>query len=256
RAIERQQRAQQREQERLARLHQQEERQRARARELARAADEKARKEAYLRQREAEAVFRTQEVADKFMELETILSATINEGSWALTPSDLLRPIQVPDFDPEGLDEALPKPVLADFVKEHGFFSKIFAPGRVAADAEAANKAYEAACEQHAHDERDRAERLRKLRDEHHNLQEQARSQEAKQDEDVRELFSKLESAEPEAVLNYFTAVFDQIQWPDGFPESFKVGYVPESKQLVIEHELPGSEVVPREKSFRYVKSR
>jgi restriction system protein len=33
--------------------------------------------------------------------------------------------------------------------------------------------------------------------------------------------------------------------YPDGWPESFKVAFVPESKQLVVEYDFPGFDIVP-----------
>ena len=42
---------------------------------------------------------------------------------------------------------------------------------------------------------------------------------------------------------------------PEGFPDKFKLGYVPESKQLVIEYDIPTFEIVPEVLSHKYVKA-
>jgi restriction system protein len=35
-------------------------------------------------------------------------------------------------------------------------------------------------------------------------------------------------------------------RYPDGFPQRFRLAYVPESRQLVVEYELPGYNRVPQ----------
>jgi restriction system protein len=53
----------------------------------------------------------------------------------------------------------------------------------------------------------------------------------------------------------YFELVLGQSKYPDVFPIERKVAYLPESKQLVVEFELPAfSEAVPVVEKFRYVK--
>jgi restriction system protein len=49
--------------------------------------------------------------------------------------------------------------------------------------------------------------------------------------------------------------VLEASRYPDGFPQEFKFAYVPESRQAVVEYELPTAEVVPAVKAYRYVKT-
>ena len=49
----------------------------------------------------------------------------------------------------------------------------------------------------------------------------------------------------PFAIVNYFTMVLTASNYPDGFPQHAKLAYVPESRQLVIEYDLPSLEIVP-----------
>lgn len=58
------------------------------------------------------------------------------------------------------------------------------------------------------------------------------------------------------ACSDYFHQVIDSVRLPSGFPTARRAGYVPESTMLVIEWDLPGFDVVPIEKEFRYVKTR
>ncbi|HLG77641.1 MAG TPA: hypothetical protein VKX46_14580 [Ktedonobacteraceae bacterium] len=45
-----------------------------------------------------------------------------------------------------------------------------------------------------------------------------------------------LEASVPQAVIDYFTLVLASSIYPEGFPQKFKLVYVPESKQLVLEY--------------------
>jgi restriction system protein len=50
--------------------------------------------------------------------------------------------------------------------------------------------------------------------------------------------------------------VLEASAYPDGFPRKFKFAYVPESRQAVVEYELPTvDDVVPTVKTFRYAKT-
>jgi len=60
----------------------------------------------------------------------------------------------------------------------------------------------------------------------------------------------------PSAVVDYFTLVLSSSIYPNGFPETAKIAYTPESKQLVIERDMPTYEVVPEMSLYKYVKVR
>ena len=67
------------------------------------------------------------------------------------------------------------------------------------------------------------------------------------------EAFSR---GDPEAIVEYYTLVLTRSAYPDGFPQQFRVAYVPESAQLVVEYELPTIVVVPTVAEYRYVKTK
>jgi integrase len=50
--------------------------------------------------------------------------------------------------------------------------------------------------------------------------------------------------------------VLERSEYPEGFPQQFPLAYVPESKELVLEYELPSPEIIPPAPDFRYVKAR
>jgi restriction system protein len=65
-----------------------------------------------------------------------------------------------------------------------------------------------------------------------------------------------LAAGDPSAICQYFEIVLEKSVYPLEFPQHFKIAYVPESKHLVCEYDLPGIGVVPSQKAHKYVKSR
>jgi restriction system protein len=72
----------------------------------------------------------------------------------------------------------------------------------------------------------------------------------------IEELKRNFAAGVPTAVSEYFLYVLQSSIYPDGFPNSVKVAYVPGSRQLVVEKDLPSFEVVPDVSSYKYVKAR
>jgi restriction system protein len=60
----------------------------------------------------------------------------------------------------------------------------------------------------------------------------------------------------PQAIVDYFSMILASSPYPDGFPQHTKLAYVPESKQLVVEYDLPPFEVVPEVGTYKYGKSK
>lgn len=59
-----------------------------------------------------------------------------------------------------------------------------------------------------------------------------------------------------DAVETYNNMVLERSVYPDDFPQKFRVAFVPESKELVIEYMLPDVEIIPKEEEYRYVKAK
>ncbi|QXZ12482.1 restriction endonuclease [Pseudomonas sp. AO-1] len=61
---------------------------------------------------------------------------------------------------------------------------------------------------------------------------------------------------DPESIIAYCSMVLEKSDYPEGFPQNFSLAFVPESKQLVVEYEMPTSEIIPEVAEYRYVKSK
>jgi restriction system protein len=73
---------------------------------------------------------------------------------------------------------------------------------------------------------------------------------------EVAEFEEAYKLGDPEAIVSYNNMVLERSEYPDGFPQEFRLAYTPESKQLVVEYELPTVEVVPAVSEYRYVKAK
>jgi restriction system protein len=70
------------------------------------------------------------------------------------------------------------------------------------------------------------------------------------------ELFrARYRSGEPEAVETYNAIVLDASPYPEGFPQSFQVAFLPEARELLVEYELPASDIVPEAPEHRLARS-
>jgi restriction system protein len=58
-----------------------------------------------------------------------------------------------------------------------------------------------------------------------------------------------------DAIVSYCSLVLELSLYPDGFPQKYKFAYLPESRQAIVEYELPTAEVVPTVKAYRYIKA-
>jgi hypothetical protein len=72
---------------------------------------------------------------------------------------------------------------------------------------------------------------------------------------EVDRLKQRLDAGDPDAVVECFRRVLRRSAYPDGFPRSYRVAYQAEARQLVVEYQLPGREIIPTQARFNYNKS-
>jgi restriction system protein len=92
---------------------------------------------------------------------------------------------------------------------------------------------------------------------EEHELRNAALVEEAaRQNAEIDSFRTEFEAGDPDAIVSYFDMVLQRSSYPDEFPRHFRLAYVPESTQLVVEYELPSVSVVPSVKTYKYVKAK
>jgi restriction system protein len=78
----------------------------------------------------------------------------------------------------------------------------------------------------------------------------------ARQNAEVDALKRDYEAGAKVAVQQYCEAVLSSLSNPEGWPDSFMIAFVPESKQVVVEYDFPGFDIITEVASYRYVRSK
>ncbi len=243
---------------RVARQHAMAERQAARERIY----EEKERKRQYIEDRIQEVSDQNSELSEQVSELASVL----HDGPSELVLSfDSLKPKgSRPVFEAPAVIATAAEPpdrekFLATVPKPSWIVKLLFRKNseqKHQEDLAGAESKYQNALTRHAAAEQDRISKLDQLRKEYEKA---LASFQRKQEDEIRKIedFKKAYFAgDREGVEEYNSIVLQRSDYPEGFPEEWRLAYVPDSKQLVIEYELPGISVVPDVLEYRYVKSK
>ncbi len=226
--------------------------------ERASAAEQKERARLYTESRLAHVNLQNEELEQAMMRLNSVLTDALAVQHF-LDVQTLKSPLPNPVFTPGPLAIAEPPPAPYLYQPPTPTGLQKLLPGvkeKYAQEIAKAQETYRVHTAQHSMREQ---ERLRKLAEaqaafEQHVLREyqQIREQYAEIDAFQRDL----DARSPAAIVNYFTLVLGASAYPDNFPQHAKVAYVPESKQLVVEYDLPPFEIMPEMSGFKYVKTK
>jgi len=211
------------------------------------------------RLREAEEANR--EVTQTLDELSKILAHTLAvEDTIAFDDLRLREP-----FPPPVIPDELTKPPTAPqketfigTVKAPGFLGRLI-PGSGARhenELRKANATYAEAVQRHEAVTQSRDVKLRDIHETYEKEQLEHLERVRQRDREVDEFRSAYERGESQAISSYCTMVLERSEHPDGFPQDFLVAYIGDSRELVIEYQMPTVEIIPSVSEFRYVKSR
>jgi restriction system protein len=220
------------------------------------AREEKERKRLYVEMRAADVDRMNADLANRVEELEGVLAATLSVDDY-IDLEGLKQAVQLPQFEPGALARPKPEPELDLPERPRGIGALV--PGAKTKH----EQAVEAARTEHEHqlaqwrtEEAQRMSDLAAAEARHSEDAKRAEDEIAIQHADVERFRSALEAGDPAAIVDYFGLVLEASRYPPEFPKTHKLAFVPESKQLVLEYELPSFDLVPEEKAFKYVKAR
>jgi restriction system protein len=108
---------------------------------------------------------------------------------------------------------------------------------------------------EHSQREQNRQATLAAAWQDHLSLSAQVQADAATRDAELDQLKRDLDAADPEAIRTYFGIILHSTNYPEQIRPRARLAYVPESKQLVIEYELPQPAVVPEVAAYKYVRS-
>jgi restriction system protein len=190
-----------------------------------------------------------------FSELR-LLSATLSVDDYFDLDS-LKQPAQITPFDPGHLGIPGTPPSL-QVPREPSFLQKLIpgAKDKYALEVAKAKTRYEAELEAHHRKEATRDQQLSAARAEYDRKVAETRARTTEQYQQIERLKQELGAGNPDAVVNYSSLVLESSSYPDGFTQHARLAYVPESKQLVVEYDLPSFDIIPEVASYKYTKSK
>lgn len=220
-------------------------------------ADQKERGRLYAESRAAQAALQDSELKQEVASLQGLLSHTLSIDDY-FDLQTLKQPSKIPAFEPGRLAAREAPPALEDYLPKQSLFAK-FLPGaaqKYATKLAPAQASYEAERLAHAAREQTREDALAQAKLQHDLQVEMAHKKAAAQHSEVDALEADLRAGAPEAVVEYCALVLEASEYPHGFPQHSKLAYGHESRQLVIEYDLPSFEIVPVASGYKYVKSK
>lgn len=219
------------------------------------AATERERRRLYVEERKAEAESLNADLRQRVAELENVLQDGLRQSA-PITFSSLKLQVDVPGFDPGGLQIAEPEPQWVPPPRPTWLGRMFGGDGRQRAELAEAWREHERRCEQHAARETARRDRLEQLRREYEQRVARAEEEVRRHNAEVDQFSPDVEAREQQAVGQYVRMVLDGSVYPEGFPRQFRVLYQAEPRAIVVEYELPGGELIPTDRRYKYVQSR
>jgi restriction system protein len=210
----------------------------------------------YKEVRNEEVAARNAQLQHRVDELKALLHRAL-AARHGISPDRLKPRLSIPPFGPGVLNVPEPEPMPQQFIPpEPAGLSRLFG-GRESHLTAVRTGQDRYAQAQAAHDARERVRlaemaRARAAYDAQiANLQ----RENAEQHREVDLLWEGLAAKDPRAVAAYFELILASMSLPSVFPQRLQIAYVPDSRQLVVEYELPKSDIVPPVKSFKWVQT-
>lgn len=206
-------------------------------------------KKLYLKNRLREVEESNIELAMRMGELRAVLDASLRIRAENLFDA-LRKENQHPFNPPAKLTASSPAPVRVTVPEPYWLFR--FFEGtmqRYRRSLAEADARYRADMQRYRDAETQRNKELTRLRAEHDRAVAEKMSR-------IDELEQAYKSGEQSAVVEYNTLILERSKYPEGFPQQFRVAFVPESRQLVVDYQLPAPAIVPEVSEFRYIKSK
>ena len=221
-------------------------------------AEQKERAKLYTESRLADVDLQNEQLENDIAQLGNLLTESLSIDDF-IDFAMLKQVPNIPPFNPGQLAVAEPPPSIHMYLPPDLSGLQKFVPGakeKHAQEVAKAHERYRADAQAHAAREYARQQNLahawamyqRQVAEE----RQKVAAQHAEVDAFQREFFA----GSPSAIVEYFTMVLASSSYPDGFPQHAKLAYVPESKQLVVEYDLPTLDIIPAVGSYKYVKAK
>lgn len=218
---------------------------------------EKAAKQQYFEDRNAETDDLNAELDERLESFRGLLAHTLAVDD-RISFNELRQMQPIEPFDPpQHLAPGIP-PVRIEIPLPTGL--RKFLPGSKSNYAQAVVRAREAHDKKLAlftQQEAEKRAEFAKLKKEYGERKAIYEAELVRKNAEVNEFEEAYRNKQPDAIVAYNEMVLMRSEYPDeGFPQRFRIAYRPDSTELVIEYDLPEISIVPAEYEFRYVKSK
>lgn len=221
----------------------------------ARAAEDREQRRLYGLARADEVAAMNAELEEEVAQLERILADGLRHHP-ALRFEALKQQPAEPEQTYLRWQAPTPPPRLEQFLPpEPTGLGKMFAKAKHERAVAEARAAHQHAIAEHAVAERQRAAQFATAKAAYDVELADQRAATIRQHADVDAFAAAYQAGDPAAVVGYCEMVLAGRVYPDRIAPAFKIAYVPESRQAVIEYELPTVDIVPAAKTYRYVKT-
>lgn len=210
-----------------------------------------------VQQREAEVAELNQNLEARYRALQTILETGLARQP-GIEFDSLKDKTPYPRFAvPPHISEPTPEPSPEAFAPAPlTFFGKLFGKQKHARAVVCGSHAYRDACIEREQAERERLNELDQLTADHERGDHKHAERLSRQHAEVDEFERQYRCGEPSAISSYCELVLTASPHPEACPGGFRLAYVPDSKQVVVNYQLPTFDAIPEESNFRYIKAR
>lgn len=227
------------------------------AAEQAAAKDAQERKRLYAEARAARVATANTKLRARLEELENLLA-------WTLAIDDhvdlerLKERVELEPFDPGELGVPSPSPDWRKFAPPNptGIGKVLGGEVRHQQELATARKAFELAQAKHAAAEADRQHQLAEARRAYEQRRQRLEAEVAAHNAEIDRFAAAVSRGQPDAVAEYFGLVLGNSVYPADFPQQYRLAYLPQSRQIVVEYHLPTIDVIPRVREYRYIRAR
>jgi restriction system protein len=211
----------------------------------------------YEQDRVAQAAELTSQAERQMADLGNVLATALARPSPGIDLNAMRRrPAEVP-LNLGADAQPLAVPVWENFEPPPpGALGRMFGESRRARERAQAEHAFSAAVDEYKEVETARRRRVTEARQAHAERQAVIRAKVDKYNAGLDRFAAKVRSGDRHAVSRYFQMVIDRVDDPDGFPRQRLAGYVPESTMLALEWRLPATDIIPAQRSFKWIKAK
>jgi len=218
-------------------------------------------KQRYLDERQAEAGEMNREIETTVKELRGLLDKRLKKKN-AVSFDSLRMAEDMGEFVPPA-EIAMPcaapqsETFYASVKEPTGLGAKV--PGaraRYEKQMQEAEASFQTNYEDYRVAETQRMEKLQNLVAGYESKREAHRAKAIAKNQEVALFEENYSKGDPDAVTTYLFMNLESSNYPEGFPQEFRLAYIPESKELVVDYEMPQLAVVPEVLEYRYVKTK